>query len=387
MLIKTFLHAFGEAIPLTAAGYEKDAVGLQVGYDDGETLRRVLVVYEVTDEIISEAISIGANLIIAYHPLIFPNISSITDSTRTGLLVRRLIVSKIALYVVHTAFDAQPEFGTSALMARALGLKNIQTLAPLTDRLEKIVVFVPNADPTIVEQVQAAMWQAGAGNISNYDECSFSVEGYGTFRGNEQSHPVIGQPLVRETASEVRIEMICERWKSQYVIKAMIGAHPYEEVAYDRYPVTNSHPKYGMGSIGEFAQPMPIAQFLEFTGKIFGSEVLRYSNSNKTVISRVAMLGGSGMDYYSMARNAGADAFLSGDIRYHDFYKAEHDRLLLVDVGHAETECFVVRGMLEQALRVWNVVDLHNTDQHSIVVGSGIRPNAVQYYIRKSEEL
>ncbi len=387
MSIKTFLRAFGEAIPLASAGYEKDAVGLQVGYDDGEELRRLLVAYEVTDEIISEAISVGANLIIAYHPLIFPNVSSITDSTRTGSLVRRLILSKIALYVVHTAFDAQPEIGTSALMATALGLKNIRTLAPLSDRLEKIVVFVPSADSAIVKQVQEAMWLAGAGDISNYDECSFSIDGYGTFRGNEHSNPTVGQSLVRETASEVRIEMICERWKSPNVIKAMIDAHPYEEVAYDRYPLMNSHPKYGMGSIGEFAQPMPIGQFLELTVKIFGSEVLRYSNSTKTAINRVAMLGGSGMEYYSAARNAGADAFLIGDIRYHDFYKAEHDGLLLVDIGHAETECFVVRGMVEEALRVWNVVDLHYKDQHSMVVGSGIRPNAVQYYIRKSQEL
>ncbi|HXC06073.1 MAG TPA: Nif3-like dinuclear metal center hexameric protein, partial [Bacteroidia bacterium] len=195
MKIAEFLKAFSEVVPLAAIGYAKDAVGLQVGYEKDTELKKVLVAYEITDEVTHEAIAASANLIISYHPLIFPNISAITDRTRTGSLLRTLIKHDIALYVIHTAFDTHPEFGTSRLMADALGLTEIRPLVPLTDLLEKIVVFVPKKN---LEVVQDAMWEAGAGNIGNYDECSFSAEGIGTFKGDEGTHPAIGKPMVRE---------------------------------------------------------------------------------------------------------------------------------------------------------------------------------------------
>jgi hypothetical protein len=247
MLIRTFLSAIGQTLPLRSAGYEKDAVGLQVGYPKDAELRKALIAYEVTSEVVDEAIANGANLIVSYHPLIFPNVSAITDATRTGTLLTKLIKNDIALYVVHTAFDANPEFGTSRLMADTLGLVNIKPLAPLNNLLEKIVVFAPEGDAA---SVQDAMWRAGAGYISNYDECSFTIDGEGTFRGNAESNPTIGKPLQRERLREKRIEMIVEKWRTPNVIAAMLEAHSYEEVAYDVYPLLNGHPKYGMGSIG-----------------------------------------------------------------------------------------------------------------------------------------
>ncbi len=377
MKIADFIKAFNEVIPLAAIGNAKDAVGLQVGFEKDAELRKILSAYEITDEVIDEALQVEANLIVSYHPLIFPNISSIADSTRTGYLVHKLIKNDIALYVIHTAFDSHPEFGTSRLMADALGLQKIRPLVPLRDLLEKIVVFVPKANAS---QVQEAMWEEGAGNISNYDECSFSDNGTGTFRGNENSNPVIGKPLERESVDELRLEMICESWKSRKVIEKMIAAHPYEEVAYDRYPLNNTHPKFGMGSIGDWSGGKNLDETLSEIARIFGTPVLRHNAVKKEQYKRIAVLGGSGMEYYSAARSQGADIFITGDIRYHDFYRAEHDNVLLVDAGHSETERFVTAGMLKAAMIALNVVNLHNETPQSLVIESDVRPNVVRYY-------
>ncbi|HET9136309.1 MAG TPA: Nif3-like dinuclear metal center hexameric protein [Candidatus Kapabacteria bacterium] len=381
MLIKDFLRAFDSIVPLASAGYEKDAVGLQIGHEAGAELSKVLLAYEITNEVIDEAISMKANLILCYHPLIFPSITSITDSSRTGALVRRLIENKIALYVIHTAFDSQPEFGTSAMMAAKLGLLNPKPVSSLSGLLEKIIVFVPgNVD--IINQVREAMWKAGAGNIGNYDECSFTSEGFGTFRGNDKSNPTLGVAGVRETAGEVRIEMIAEKWKRPAIITELLAAHPYEEVAYDIQPLTNGHPKFGMGTMGLLPNPMTPSDLLELVSTTFETSVLRYSKSNRK-IRHVGMVGGSGMEYYSSVRKAGCDAFITGDIRYHDFYRAEHDGLLLIDAGHSETERFVLDGMqiaVEQAL---NVVILQKEDRHRLFARSLMRPNAVSYQINK----
>jgi dinuclear metal center YbgI/SA1388 family protein len=374
--ISSFLSAFGEVVPLAAIGYVKDAVGLQVGYEMNAELRKALLAYEITDEVIDEALQINANLIVSYHPLIFPNISSVTDSSRTGSLVRKLIKNDIALYVIHTAFDAHPEFGTSKLMADALGLQEIRQLLPLSSFLEKIIVFVPKINAA---QVREAMWKAGAGNISNYDECSFSIEGVGTFRGNKNSNPTIGKPLERESVDEIRLEMICESWKSLAVIEKMIIAHPYEEVAYDRYPLNNTHPKFGMGSIGEWSERKNLEESLSEIERIFGVPVLRHNAAKKEKYKRIAVLGGAGMEYYSAAKSAGADIFITGDIRYHDFYRAEHDNILLVDAGHSETERFVTTGMLKAAMIAYNVVNLHNEIPQSLVIKSAVSPNVVRY--------
>lgn len=374
--LRDVIAALSHAFPLQTAGYEKDAVGLQVGFEADAVLSKLLVAYEVTDAVIDEAIDVGANLILAYHPLIFPNLTSVTDSTRTGKLVRRLVRANIALYVLHTAFDANVKQGTSALMAEALGLENIESLAPLEGKLEKIVVFVPTANAAAVRE---AMWAAGAGNIGNYDECSYSGEGTGTFRGNEASNPQVGAKLIRESVSESRIEMIVEKWRSGSVVRAMIAAHPYEEVAFDRYPLANSHPKYGMGSVGDLPQPIDVAAFLNLVSSVFKTPALRHSAVTNKGMRRIAVLGGAGMDYYSAALRSGADAFVTGDIRYHDFYRAAHDGLLLVDAGHAETERMVVAGMRNALRDVEMFVDLQKGIQGSPIVESRILPNAVQY--------
>lgn len=376
MLIRDALSALERLVPLAAAAYEKDAVGIQVGFEPNTELTKALVAYEVTHEVIDEAIALSANLIVSYHPLIFPHVSAISDATRTGALVRRLIKTDIALYVTHTAFDSYSE-GTSYLMAKALGLANITSLAPLPGKLDKIVVFVPKDSLAIVQE---AMWQAGAGHIGNYDECSFAADGTGTFRGNESSNPTLGKPMVREYADEHRLEVIAERWKTSRIVRAMIEAHPYEEVAYDIYPLANAHPQYGMGSRGDLAAELTADALLAHVRSVFGTASLRHSISSRKTYKSLGMVGGAGMDYYPQAKALGVDAFITGDVRYHDFYRAEHDNILLIDAGHAETERFVVPGLASTLRKAMNFVNLQDEVSSNIVIDSRLRPNAVGYY-------
>lgn len=370
------ISALGEALPLRSAGYAKDALGLQVGIAKDAALTKALIAYEVTHDVISEAIDVGANLIISYHPLIFPHLANVTDATRSGALVRALIKDDIALYVVHTAFDTNIRYGTSRLMADALGLMKIKPLAPLANTLEKIVVFAPQSDAATIRE---AMWNAGAGNISNYDECSFTIDGEGTFKGNADSNPTIGKPMQRETLSEKRIEMIAEKWRIPAVVDAIRSVHRYEEVAYDVYPLSNVHPSYGMGSIGELSSPLSSEELLAHVKNIFGTGVLRHNGIEKR-IRKLAMLGGSGMEYYSAARSEGADCFITGDIHYHDFHRASHDGMLLVDAGHAETEQFVTRGLLKVVQSAWQATDSSDETFKNFVITSRQKSNIVHYY-------
>ena len=377
MLITEFLQKIEQVIPLASAGYERDAVGLQVGLPRDTKLSHALITYELTDEVLNEAIAREANLIVAFHPLIFPSVASITDQSRTGVLIRKLILSEIALYVVHTAFDAHTEFGTSRLMAEVLELESIRVLAPLRQSLEKIVVFAPHS---AARQVSEALSNAGAGSIGNYEECTFQVEGRGTFRGNQKSNPTVGERRVLESVDEVRIEMVCERWNTARAVSAMIAAHPYEEVAYDIFQLSTESRNFGMGAVGKWSKPKSLKEALTAIKQAFGTPIIRHSESPQKQIETVAMLGGAGMEYYSQAKKAGADLFLTADVRYHDFYRAEHDGLVLVDAGHAETERFVPQGMLRALRRALGVLETAAADSDDLILVSRTQQNAVRYF-------
>jgi dinuclear metal center YbgI/SA1388 family protein len=377
MLIREFIHALEKVVPLGAVGYERDAVGLQVGFESSVELSKALVAYEVTHEVVREAVEVEANLIVAFHPLIFPSLSSVTDRTRTGSLVRELIRSDIALYVQHTAFDSHPRFGTSRLMANALGLKNIRPLQPLSSTLNKIVVFVP---PTSLQSVRQALTNAGAGVIGNYEECGFEVSGLGSFRGNAASLPAIGESEILVNVEEVRLEMIVERWNTSSAVLAMITAHPYEQVAYDIIPLANPSQNFGMGALGTWDSRISEEETLQRAKRTFGSAILRHSAFAGKRIERVAVLGGAGMDFYGATVGAGADAFITSDVRYHDFHRARHDGILLIDAGHAETERFVVTGMVEAAKLALSGLPEDAPFVESIICASREQPNAVCYF-------
>ncbi|MBM4160821.1 MAG: Nif3-like dinuclear metal center hexameric protein [Ignavibacteria bacterium] len=314
------------------AASERDNVGLQVGHRL-RSVKRILVALDVTAEVVSEAARKKVDLIVSHHPLLFRPPSSITSSDRVGRLVLTLAQKKIAVFSAHTNLDSARD-GVSFSLARVLGLQRIRFLAPLKDTLVKLAVFVPEGH---AEGVTSAMTTAGAGVIGNYTSCSFRLKGTGTFRGAQDSKPFVGRALQLESVDEVRLEMIVPRARLRDVIAAMKSAHPYEEVAYDVYPLQNEDPNFGMGAIGELPRPVTLKSLLNRTKRRLNAEALRYVGHLNRRVRRVAVCGGSGSELLNEAIAAGADVFLTADIRYHAFHEAQ-DRIALVDAGHWETE-------------------------------------------------
>lgn len=312
--------------------WKHDNIGLLIGRPDA-VIRNVLVTLDVTMDVAKEAVRRKANLIVAHHPVIFQPLRSVTSSSRTGELVMFLIEKNIAVYAAHTNLDSV-KHGVSFALARALGLVNLSVLAPMKESLTKIAVFVPASH---AEQVAQAMHGAGGGKFTKYEECSFRTEGIGTFKAMNNAKPFIGSVGTLERTRELRIEMLAERWKVNAILKAMTTAHPYEEIAYDVYTLENRNTEYGLGAVGDMPRPMNAQKFLTTVKRQLGAEGLRFAGALDRPIRRVAVCGGSGSDHLGDARSAGADAFVTADLKYHAMQEADNG-LLLIDAGHYETE-------------------------------------------------
>jgi dinuclear metal center YbgI/SA1388 family protein len=285
-------------------------------------------------------------MIVSHHPLLFTPLRSVTPATAEGRILRELLRANIALYSAHTNLDFT-DGGTSFALAETLGLAGVRFLETPYRNQRKIVTFVP---PDRADAVAAAMAGAGAGKIGNYDQCSFRVEGTGTFRGNASSRPSVGKPGRLERTGEVRLEMMLPEWSVATVVRAMHEAHPYEEVAYDVYPLDNENPAYGMGVIGALKRPVPLLRFLRHLKRALGTGALRYAGDPGRTVRTVALCGGSGGKLLSSAIRAGADCFVSADLRYHAFHEAS-GKIALVDAGHYETETPVVGAIIARLTR------------------------------------
>ena len=328
--------------------WERDNVGLQIG-DRTRRVRRILVCLDVTPGVIAEAVRRNADMIVAHHPLLFRPPTSITSSDLTGSMILTLAKHDIAVYAAHTNLDAATG-GVNFALAEALNLSHIRFLAPLKDLYAKLAVFVPSSH---VEQVMHAMAGAGAGEIGNYSRCSFQIAGRGTFQGSQTTRPHIGRAGVLEEVEEVKLEMILPRTLAPAVIDEMKAVHPYEEAAYDLYPLINESPQYGMGAVGQLAVPLALGTFLKRLKKTLGSDPIRYAGNLRKTVRTVAVCGGSGSELLNNAVRAGADVFVTADVRYHAFHEAE-GRIALVDAGHWETEQVVLPAIvkrLQQSIR------------------------------------
>lgn len=322
--------------------WERDNIGLQVGSPDA-VVETILVCLDVTEDTIREAIARHANLIISHHPLLFRPLRTIDMRTWTGRCVARLLRSKINLYSAHTNLDFT-RGGTSFALAEKLGLTNVDFLLKDFKLKRKVVTFVP---PDHVDQVANAMTNAGAGRIGNYESCSFRTRGTGTFKGDERSSPTAGVRGNLEHQEEVRLEMIADQPIVSTVVRAMINAHPYEEVAYDVYPLENVSQDYGMGVIGELPNPLSTGKFTMHVMKSLNVKAIRSTRHGTARIHRVAVCGGSGSELTDEAIRQGAHAFITADVKYHSFQDAA-DRILLIDAGHYETERPVVDAFTKE---------------------------------------
>jgi dinuclear metal center YbgI/SA1388 family protein len=299
----------------------------------------------VTENVIDEAVSENCNLIVSHHPVIFDGIKKITGSTLTERVLLSAISKNVAIYSAHTNLDSIMG-GVSTRMAQKLGLRNTTVLSPLKGRLMKLVTFVPNAHFTEVRQ---SLFDAGAGVIGNYDQCSFSVDGTGSFRAGIDTNPFIGKKHSLHLEPEIRLETVFWSHLKDDVIKALLSAHPYEEVAYDIYSLENDNINAGSGCIGELDEPLTVNEFIKLLADTFDSRGIRYSGYDGK-ISRVALCGGSGSHLLGNALISGADSFVTGDVKYHTFQAADR-KILLVDCGHYETEKFSAEILAELIIK------------------------------------
>jgi dinuclear metal center YbgI/SA1388 family protein len=332
------------AIPLSfQEGYDNS--GLQVGSPEIE-ISSALLTIDVTEEVISEAAKKGCNLIISHHPLIFSGIKRITGRSYTERTLAGALKADIAVYSAHTNLDAL-DFGVSAKMAVKLDLKNVKVLVPLNNRLLKLVTFIPESH---LEKVRNALFEAGAGVIGNYDQCGFTVEGRGSFRAGENANPYVGKTGEIHYENEVRFETVLFSHLKANVIKALLAAHPYEEAAFDLYPLANDNIRAGMGCTGEFDTPVSETEFLKHISTAFDARGLRHSKLTGRKLKKVALCGGSGASLISNAIASGADAFVTADIKYHNFFDAEN-KIILVDAGHFETEKFTTEILYDLIIK------------------------------------
>lgn len=336
LFVKDFLALFEEEAPL-ALQEQYDNAGLLVGSPE-QAVKNVMLCLDLSEAIVEEAAERGCGLIIAHHPVIFKGLKSLV--TRTG--VERIVVSAIrkgiSIMAMHTNLD-NVFHGVNHMLAEKIGLENLRVLRPVEGDLCKIVTFCPLSH---AQAVREAMFESKAGHIGNYDSCSFNSEGFGTFRALEGADPFVGQIGTIHSEPEIRIETIVPLHQLTAVIAAMKNAHPYQEVAYDVYPLKNANQGIGAGMMGTLKEPKSEIEFLKHLGEVLGIPALRHNALRGRMISKVAICGGSGAFLLPDARKAGADAFVTADIKYHDFFDAG---LLLVDAGHYETEQFTPQLM------------------------------------------
>jgi dinuclear metal center YbgI/SA1388 family protein len=311
-----------------------DNAGLIIG-DTLRDIKKALITIDITEEVIDEAINVGAGLIISHHPVIFTGIKKITGSTHTEKIIIKAIKNDLAIYSAHTNLDNIKE-GVNLKICQKLGLSNPRILCPIKGELRKLVTFVPldHAD-----NVRSALFSAGAGQIGEYEQCSYNIEGMGTFKGSEYTNPYTGQKGKLHFEKEIRIETIFPKVIQSKVISAMLDAHPYEEVAYDIYPLDNSFDKVGMGMIGELEKEMDELSFLRKVKSVFNTKVIKHTKLRNKNIKKVAVCGGSGSELIKDSIKAEADIFISGDIKYHQFFEAS-DKIIIADIGHYESEQF-----------------------------------------------
>jgi dinuclear metal center YbgI/SA1388 family protein len=311
-----------------------DNSGLQVGSSTDE-VKAILCTVDITPEVVKEAMDQGVNLIISHHPVIFKPLTSLTGKNADEEVIMLSIRNQISIFCAHTNLDNSSQ-GVNKILCEKLGLLHYEILSPISSHLYKLVTYVPEKHAMSVRE---ALFKAGAGHIGNYDSCSYNIEGTGTFRAGENTNPFVGEKGKVHYEAEIRIETIVPEEKIQQVVRELYNVHPYEEVAYDLYRLENLYKDTGAGMIGELEHEMNTLDFLNLLKQIFQVPSIRYSGSPKKTIKRIALCGGAGSFLIEKAISKNADAFLTSDIKYHQFFGLEK-KLLLCDIGHYESEQF-----------------------------------------------
>ncbi|WP_339836374.1 Nif3-like dinuclear metal center hexameric protein [uncultured Flavobacterium sp.] len=333
MKIKDTLAILEKMAPL---GYAEsfDNVGLLVG-DENANLTGILVCHDALEVVIDEAIANKCNLVVCFHPILFGGLKKIIGKNYVERAVIKAIKKDIAIYAVHTALDNHKD-GVNKIFCDALGIENSKVLIPKENYIQKLVTYTVSDN---AEKLRNSLFDAGAGNIGNYEDCSFSSQGIGTYMGNENSNPEVGSRFEFVEAKEIKIEVTFEKHLQSKIIKALFSNHVYEEVAYEIYNIENKHQNIGLGRVGSLKNALSESDFLQLIREKLDCKGIRHSKLLGKPIKKVAVLGGSGSYAIKNAIASGADAYLTADLKYHQFYEAEN-HLLLADIGHFESERF-----------------------------------------------
>jgi dinuclear metal center YbgI/SA1388 family protein len=313
-----------------------DNSGLICGHPSME-ITGAIICLDSTEEIIDEAIRNGYNLVIAHHPIVFSGLKKLNGKNYIERTIIKAIKNDIAIYAIHTNLD-NIIHGVNAKIAEKIGLINCRILSPMKNKLLKLSTYVPHEH---AEKVKESLFNAGAGHIGNYSECSFSTQGEGTFKGGDGSNPVYGEKNIRFKAQETKIEVILESHKQHQVFRALQEAHPYEEVAYEIISLVNNFQDIGAGMIGELPEEIDAQDFLKSLKTKMKTDCIRHTNPSKQSIKKVALCGGAGSFLLEDAKRAGADIFITGDFKYHQFFDADGS-LVIADIGHYESEQFTI---------------------------------------------
>ncbi|NLV19164.1 MAG: Nif3-like dinuclear metal center hexameric protein [Bacteroidetes bacterium] len=340
MLLGKLCSFLDSAIPLSLQE-DYDNSGLQIGLPDME-IRSALISLDVNEDVVDEAIRYRCGVIISHHPLIFKAVKRLSDKSITERVIRKALTNNIAVYSAHTNLDMMPS-GVSRKMAEKLDIQNIKVLSPLKGRLLKLITYIPEKS---LDKVRKAVFDAGAGVIGNYDMCSFTVSGTGSFRGNKNTNPYAGERESLHFENEIRFETILFSHMTDKVVQALKETHPYEEVAYDIYKLENHNIDFGLGVSGNLPEAMKEIDFLRHLAKVYDAKGIRYSGNSGKIIKKVALCGGTGISLINEAFALQADAFITADIKYHNFFDAG-GKILLIDIGHYESEKFAVEILFE----------------------------------------
>lgn len=333
MIIQDVINHLEELAPLAYAE-DFDNVGLLVG--NGNTpLTGVLVTLDTLENVVDEAISENCNMIVSFHPIIFKGLKKLNGSNYVERVILKAVKNDIAIYAIHTALD-NSLIGVNDIICNKIGLVNKQILNQQKQTIKKLITYVPNEN---ADELRLALFKAGAGNIGNYDNCSFNIGGTGTYKGNEASNPVIGQRGEYHEEKETQLSITFQKHLEQHVIHTLFANHPYEEVAYETTTLDNVNQHIGIGMVGDLPHEMEVEEFLQMIKEKMKVSAIRHSALVKKSVKRIAVLGGSGSFAINAAKKAKADVFITADLKYHDFFSADGS-IILADIGHYESEQF-----------------------------------------------
>ena len=340
MKISEFLPILESLAPLAYAE-DFDNVGLLVGEFDQE-VSGVLVCHDALEEVVEEAMEKDCNFILCFHPILFSGLKKINGKNYVERAVIKAIRNNIAIYAIHTSLDNHQE-GVNKILCDTLGLVDSKVLIPKKNYIQKLVTYAPKDNEKLIKD---ALFRAGAGALGNYNKCSFSSSGLGSFEGNAKSEPRIGNKGEFVELEETKIEVVFERHLQKAILKSLFESHPYEEVAFEIYSLENKLQNVGMGRIGYLEKPMEEREFLNMVKEKTKAGGIRHSAYRNKLVHKVAVLGGSGSFAIRDAIEQGADAFITADLKYHQFYEAEN-KIVLADIGHFESERYTKNYIVE----------------------------------------